>query len=74
MKTGAANDDMGIKGQGDWFRSVFDCLNDAVFIHDVVTGDILEVNQRACEMYGFDADEMRRLSTAALSANTPPLH
>ena len=61
-----------IEVRGDWFRSVFDCLNDAVFIHDVVTGAILEVNQRACEMYGCDADEMRGLSIAALSVNTPP--
>ncbi len=67
-----ATDDLDIDLQGDWFRSVFDCLNDAVFIHDVVTGAILEVNQRACEMYGCDPDEMRLLSMAALSANTPP--
>ena len=72
MPTAAALDDLNIKVQGDWFRSVFDCLNDAVFIHDVVTGAILEVNQRACEMYGCGPDEMRRLSMAALSVNTPP--
>ena len=60
-----ATDDLDIDLQGDWFRSVFDCLNDAVFIHDVITGAILEVNQRACEMYGCDPDEMRRLSMAA---------
>ena len=34
-----------------------DCLNDAVFIHDVVTGAILEVNQRACEMYGYSREQ-----------------
>lgn len=72
MPTTTTTDALDIKVQGDWFRSVFDCLNDAVFIYDVVTGAILEVNQRACEMYGGDPDEMRRLSIAALSVNTPP--
>ncbi|MBS1618637.1 MAG: PAS domain S-box protein, partial [Bacteroidetes bacterium] len=72
MTTAAATDDLDMEVQDDWFRSVFDCLNDAVFIHDVVTGAILEVNQRACEMYDCNPDEMRRLSIAALSVNTPP--
>ena len=72
MTTATATEDLDIEVRGDWFRSVFDCLNDAVFIHDVVTGAILEVNQRACEMYGCDAGEMRGLSIAALSVNTPP--
>ena len=67
-----STNDPALKVQSDWFRSVFDCLNDAVFIHDVSTGAILEVNQRACEMYGCGPDEMRRLSIAALSVNTPP--
>jgi PAS domain S-box-containing protein len=72
MPTAPAIDDLDINVQGDWFRSVFDCLNDAVLIHDVVTGKILEVNQRACDMYGCSRDEIRRLSMAELSVNTPP--
>ena len=72
MPTAATSDDLELIPQEDWFRSVFDCLNDAVFIHDVVTGAILEVNQRACEMYGSTLPEMRRLSVADLSVNIPP--
>lgn len=56
----------------EWFRHVFECLNDAVFIQDIASGAILEFNQRACEMYGAAPDEMRRLTVADLSANVPP--
>lgn len=56
----------------EWFRNVFECLNDAVFIHDITTGAILEVNRRASEMYDASPEDMRKLSVADLSANTPP--
>ncbi|MEZ5386643.1 MAG: PAS domain-containing protein [Prosthecobacter sp.] len=57
---------------GDWCRRVFDCLNDAVFIHDPGTGAILCVNQRACDLYGCEAEVMKTLSVSELSANMPP--
>ncbi|MDZ4404526.1 PAS domain-containing protein [Prosthecobacter sp.] len=72
MTTAAAIDALDLEVRDEWFRSVFECLNDAVFIHDIVTGTILEVNQRACELYGSVPEELRALSVAALSANTPP--
>ncbi|WP_395750582.1 PAS domain-containing protein [Prosthecobacter sp.] len=72
MPTAPAIDDLEMNFQGDWFRSVFDCLNDAVLVHDLISGKILEVNQRACDMYGCSREEIRRLSIAELSVNTPP--
>lgn len=56
----------------EWFRRVFESINDAVFVHDPATGEILEVNQRACEMYGCEPKELKRLSMADTSANLPP--
>jgi PAS domain S-box-containing protein len=58
--------------RGEWFRRVFESINDAVLIYDPVSGAILEVNQRACEMYGCEVEELKRLDVAALSANVPP--
>lgn len=55
-----------------WFRRVFDCINDAVFIHDEGTGDILQVNERASELYGWPREVMQTLSVSELSANIPP--
>ncbi|MCB1278014.1 PAS domain S-box protein [Prosthecobacter sp.] len=56
----------------EWYRNVFDCLNDAVFVHDAESGAILQVNHRACELYGWPPDVMRTLSVSELSANVPP--
>lgn len=59
-------------GEADWFRTVLDYLNDAVFVHDAESGEILQVNQRACELYGCPAGVMKTLTVSELSANTPP--
>jgi PAS domain S-box-containing protein len=53
------------------YRSIFNAANDAVFIHDIHTGQILDVNQRMCEMYGYSPEEARLLSVEDLSAGKP---
>jgi PAS domain S-box-containing protein len=35
-----------------WYRSVFDGVNDAVLV-ETVKGEVLDVNARACEMFGW---------------------
>lgn len=72
MTTTAAIDVLDQNARDGWFHGVFECLNDAVFIHDIETGAIMEVNRRACEMYGCEMEDMRRLSVGDLSANVPP--
>ncbi len=52
--------------------SILNCINDALFIHDAATGEILDVNERACELYGHGRHELKRLSLAQLSADVPP--
>ncbi len=54
------------------FRTIFDCINDAIFIHDPGTGTILDVNRRMCEMYGYSREEALRLEVGALSSGDPP--
>jgi PAS domain S-box-containing protein len=54
------------------FHAIFDSVNEAVFMHEKETGAILTVNQKACEMYGFTAEEMLHLQISDLSANVPP--
>jgi PAS domain S-box-containing protein len=53
-------------------RMIFDSVNDAIFIHDGATGAILDVNTRACEMLGYDAEEFRKLDIGAISLGEPP--
>ncbi|MBI4976627.1 MAG: PAS domain S-box protein [Spirochaetes bacterium] len=54
------------------FRMIFDSVNDAIFVHDVETGAILDVNRKMCEMYRCSREEALAGSISAFSANTPP--
>jgi PAS domain S-box-containing protein len=53
-------------------RSLFDAVNDAIFVHDLGTGAILDVNAKALEMYGYPHTEMLALNVAELSEGQPP--
>ncbi|MFA5059299.1 MAG: PAS domain S-box protein [Candidatus Omnitrophota bacterium] len=51
------------------YRSIFNSANDAIFIHDVKTGKILDVNQKTCEMYGYTSEEMRSIEVIDISSD-----
>jgi PAS domain S-box-containing protein len=53
------------------YRAIFDAANDAIFVHDAETGQILDVSRRMTEMYGFSAEEARHLTVEQLSAGEP---
>lgn len=56
-----------------YFASVFDSINDALFIHDAATGELLDVNRRMLEMYGYGTrEEVLAGDLSALCANIPP--
>lgn len=50
------------------YREIFDAANDAIFVHDLETGEILDVNHKACEMYGYTQQQMLSLEVESLSA------
>lgn len=54
------------------YRSVFNAANDAIFVHAIDTGNILDANKRMCEMYGVTLEEVKCLTVGDLSANEPP--
>ena len=54
------------------YRAIFDNVNDAIFIHDVVTGAILDVNRKMEEIYGYTAEEARNLRVEQISSGQPP--
>ncbi len=56
----------------DRFRTIFNAVNDAIFVHDIETGVILDVNTRMCEMYGYSRDETLHLNIESLSLGEPP--
>jgi len=53
-------------------RAVFDEINDAVIIHDVNDNRLCDVNKAACDMFGYEKDQMLQLYMGDLTADEPP--
>lgn len=54
------------------YRGIFEAAEDAVFIHDIDSGRIVDANPRACETYGYSHAELLGLEPETLSAGVPP--
>lgn len=54
------------------FRGVFDAISEGIVIHDRVSGKLLQVNQRTCEMFGCSEAEVIGSSIERLSSGIPP--
>jgi len=54
------------------YRTIFDAANDGTFVFDPENGDMLDVNRKMCEMYGYTREEVLRLNVEALSAGKTP--
>ena len=49
-----------------YFRKIFDYSNDAILVVDPVRDKILDINTKACTMFGYSRDELLALSFSAL--------
>lgn len=56
----------------DYLQAVLNDANAAIFVHDAETGQVLDVNQRMCELYGYTYEEARQASIADFSQNQAP--
>lgn len=54
------------------YREIFNSTSEAIMVHDAISGDILDVNQAALEMYGYSRDEILRLKVNDLSFGKVP--
>jgi PAS domain S-box-containing protein len=54
------------------YRAIFEAAEDAIFIHDWDTGEVLDVNPKACETFGYSHDELCGVSVAEISSGVPP--
>jgi PAS domain S-box-containing protein len=54
------------------YRAIFDASTDAVYVHDVTTGELLDVNRRACELHGRTREEFLALGLAAIDTGEAP--
>ena len=55
-----------LQEQEERFRAIFNSVNEAIFVHDLGNGKILDVNDRMCEMYGYTYKEALRLEVEDL--------
>ncbi len=54
------------------YRTIFQSASDALFIHDIDTGEVLDVNDAGCAMFGSTRDEMLARGLAAVANDEPP--
>ena len=54
------------------YRAIFDAAEDAIFVHDVDTGAIVDANPKACAAFGYTRDELRHLDLGTLGSGTSP--
>lgn len=54
------------------YRAIFDAAEDAIFVHDIESAAIVDVNARACQDFGYSRDELIGMSIGALSSGEPP--
>ncbi|MDR3591993.1 MAG: PAS domain S-box protein [Negativicutes bacterium] len=52
--------------------AIFDQANDAIFLHDAESGALLNLNKKACELYGYSPEEARTLKFSALHPGEYP--
>ncbi len=50
------------------FRSLFNVITDAVFVHDLAGGAFQEVNQEACERLGYSREELLHMTPADIDS------
>jgi len=54
------------------YRAIFDAANDGIFVYDAITGEIIDINKKAQELYGFSAAEMISLGLNGLGTEQSP--
>jgi len=54
------------------FRAILDGANDAIFVHELLTGKIVDVNAKVTELYGYSREEVVALTIGELSSGIEP--
>ncbi|MCF7955376.1 MAG: PAS domain S-box protein [Phycisphaerae bacterium] len=49
------------------YRSIFDSVNDGIFIHEIDTGKIINTNRQTRIMFGYSAEELQNMSVGDIS-------
>jgi PAS domain S-box-containing protein len=61
-----------LRASEESYRAIFNCSNDAIFIHDIETGAILDANRVACELSGASREELLTRGVEIIGSGPPP--
>ena len=61
-----------LKASEENYRAIFNSASDTVFIHNIKTGQIVDVNERVKEMFGYNREEALKMNVGDFSSNIPP--
>ncbi|HEX8274197.1 MAG TPA: PAS domain S-box protein [Longimicrobiaceae bacterium] len=61
-----------LRASEESYRAIFDASNDAIFVHDLDTGAVLDANRTACELSGVTLDELRADAMGIIGNGPPP--
>ena len=53
------------------YREIFDKANDAIYVHEMETGKVIEVNQRASKITGYTREELLNNDPAEFISDNP---
>ena len=70
--TKSVEDEEALLGSQEYLQAVLDSTHDALVIHDAETGQIIDVNQRMCEMYGCSYEDALKSNLNEFSQGVPP--
>ncbi|RLU01261.1 PAS domain S-box protein [Ketobacter sp.] len=54
------------------YRSIFEASESAILVHDISTWAIVDVNPKACELWGYNREQMLNLNIADISSGIAP--
>jgi len=54
------------------YRAIFNAVNDVLFVHDIETGDVVDFNPKASEVYGYRPEEIGLLNAQFREGAEPP--
>jgi PAS domain S-box-containing protein len=61
-----------ISASEDNYRSIFNGVNEAIFVHALPGGQVVDVNQKTCEMYGCTRENILNTELSMFSSDIPP--
>ncbi len=69
---GIARDITDKKTAEESYKTIFNSSTDAIFVHDLKDGKIVDVNDKVVESFGYSRDEIKKLNVGDLSVDEPP--